>query len=702
MRRPRLGRALGGDLLLALGFVLLAPLEGTPRQAAKPTFPAQAELVTVDVVVTDEEGRPVLGLRPEDFTVTEDGASQEIVAFEAVHRADPGTGGGAEPSPVAAELRPSTNQVPPEREGSHVLIVFDELHMTPVEAIRAREAIREFLGKGVSSGDRVAVVGTHQGTGWTARMPEGRGALSQVLDRLQGRRIADVVRDREAMTDYEAMRIDQERDPIVTDQVRRRLFPHSTDTDEARSLVRARASRVYAQARLRTQQALGVVERSLAALAGSRGRKALVLVSGGIVQDARLDAFRRVVAASARANAAIYSIDARGLVAATSGLQASMNEPVALPDMAAGAGLSEIADAAEGGEGLALDTGGLVLRNRNDLAQSLARVESESRSYYLLGYAPTNRSADGRFRRISVKVAREAVSVRARRGYYAPGNGEKKATETRDAAMQRALDAPFDLPDVPLRALAHVFGETGKGRLQVLLTGEVDVRRLAFFGEGGTDRDTVEALTVITRRDTGEQTRFDSQFEMTLRPETRERYERTWFPITRAIDLRPGAYQAKIVARDHNGGRVGSLTFDFDVPEPAGLRVSSLALSDRLRERPQDRIWAPEPTARRSFAPTGVLHCRFEVYGAAPDPASGRARVTAGFSIRRTDGRILVALPETPLAPGPDGTLARTVGAVLEAAPPGRYEAIVVVTDTVAGQATVTREPFLIEATPGE
>ena len=56
----------------------------------------------------------------------------------------------------------------------------------------------------------------------TARMPEGREALVLALARLQGRRVGDGVRD--AMSEYEAMRIDQDRDPIVTDQVVRRFL----------------------------------------------------------------------------------------------------------------------------------------------------------------------------------------------------------------------------------------------------------------------------------------------------------------------------------------------------------------------------------------------------------------------------------------------------------------------------------------------
>jgi len=133
------------------------------------------------------------------------------------------------------------------------------------------------------------------------------------------------------------------------------------------------------------------------------------------------------------------------------------------------------------------------------------------------------------------------------------------------------------------------------------------------------------------------------------------------------------------------------------VPELGGLRVSSLALTDRLGEA-KGGAPTPEATARRRFAPAGVLHCRFEVYGAGRDGVNGQGKVTAGFSIRRSDGRFLAAMPETALQPGPDGALARGIGVPLDGAPAGRYEVIVVVTDLTAGRSAEAREPFEIAA----
>jgi VWFA-related protein len=60
-----------------------------------------------------------------------------------------------------------------------------------------------------------------------------------------------------------------------------------------------------------------------------------------------------------------------------------------------------------------------VIDNTNDLAKGVARMQIERTTYYLLGYQPTNTALDGKFHRVTVKVKRGKVSVRARPGYVA-------------------------------------------------------------------------------------------------------------------------------------------------------------------------------------------------------------------------------------------------------------------------------------------
>ena len=56
--------------------------EWTPAAAAKPTFTSNSNLVIVDVTVKDKSGKAIDGLKPEDFTLLEDGKRQKIEVFE--------------------------------------------------------------------------------------------------------------------------------------------------------------------------------------------------------------------------------------------------------------------------------------------------------------------------------------------------------------------------------------------------------------------------------------------------------------------------------------------------------------------------------------------------------------------------------------------------------------------------------------------
>jgi VWFA-related protein len=75
---------------------------------------------------------------------------------------------------------------------------------------------------------------------------------------------------------------------------------------------------------------------------------------------------------------------------------------------------------------IAEQTGGRVLAasDRNDLPSVATRIGIELRNQYVLGYSSTNRSKDGKYRRVEVKVKEPAgvpsLKLRWRQGYYAP------------------------------------------------------------------------------------------------------------------------------------------------------------------------------------------------------------------------------------------------------------------------------------------
>ena len=67
-------------LNLGAGPTLLSAQQ-TPGDVPTITIRANTRLVVVDVVVTDKKGQPVTGLKPEDFTVEENGKKQKVSLF---------------------------------------------------------------------------------------------------------------------------------------------------------------------------------------------------------------------------------------------------------------------------------------------------------------------------------------------------------------------------------------------------------------------------------------------------------------------------------------------------------------------------------------------------------------------------------------------------------------------------------------------
>jgi VWFA-related protein len=703
-----------------------APLQppSPPQQEpeGKPAFPSEVELVTVDAVVVDKKGQAVAGFTKDDFVVHDNGKPQLVTSFEAVSASPPPP--AREPS---AAPRPtySTNAPHAAALGRTFVVFFDDIHLTSTQAFRAKATVEAFLQGAVADGDTVVLVASSGSAWWTAHIPEGRDGLIAVLKRLDGRYVPDPSPDR--ITEYEAMRIEVYRDQEVAWKVNRRFDAYTVNGQQTDSqgpapadvranqygmipfLVSQRAEEVYRLGTNRNKITLDVMERAIRSLAGIRGRKAMILVSQGFIYDIQLDELRNVVDASRRVNVPVYFVDTRGLVGLPEAFTAAFGRPIDSQD--AVAVLADITRDAEGSEAIALDTGGFAIKNGNDLAGGMARVASESRTYYLLGYTPPDLVRDGRFRKIEVSLTPAArtrakgLEVRARRGYFAPldrpATAKKKPKSTRELPeIVRALDSPFELRDIPLRVGALVFDEGGLDRLNVTVATEIDVRGLGFSEQDGRANGSVAFVIEAQHRETGEYYRYDQTIEMSLRPETRELLRRNWYQVARDFTLPPGSYQAKIVVRDMATGKMGSVLHDFDVPSGSGFRISSPLLSDAL-DKPATPQAAGKPLlrVRPAFAPGATLYCQFGVFGAKrQETGAPLPRVSSSYEIRRVgDGQLFRRSTPSVIKPTSLGSLLRLVGIPLAGAAPGEYEIVLQATDDLAGTKAEAREHFVVE-----
>jgi hypothetical protein len=385
-------------------------------------------------------------------------------------------------------------------------------------------------------------------------------------------------------------------------------------------------------------------------------------------------------------------------VATTSNFTASEGSPIDARDI--GATFADIALDAEGAVSIAEATGGFAIRNTNDLGSGLVRVSRESRSYYLIGYVPPSGRADGKFRQIEVKVKRPGVRVRARRGYFATDAKAVAAANPADLDpdVRRALDAPRDAADLPLRATALVFDRVGEGA-KVVVAADVDPKYFQLEPDDQNRlRGIVEFAVAATHLGTGQVFRFEQTTELNLRPETKRQLDVWWYPVSRDFTLPAGPYQVRVVVRDRASGRLGSVTHQFEVPGLDGFRVSSPILTDQIQADAAG-VAVPKPVlvARRAFASGTTLFCQFTIYNAALVASTRQPHVTGTWILRRADGTVVRQSEPRQVTPGADGALTRLYGITLAGLVPGAYELVLIVRDDLQLKTVELREPFRVE-----
>ena len=487
------------SLAVSVGILLGAILAVPQDRQDIPTFASKVELVTVDAVVVDGKGQPVRGLTALDFDLFEDGKSQKVESFEAFDLGEGPERSAATAPPEATNLRASS---PTSR--TFVLVV-DDVGLAPSRQPVIRNVIARFVETGLRDGDEVIFATTSGDAWWSTRMPEGREDVAALAARVRGRNLGESGPD--AMSDWEAYRINRFENGagdspgalITARVVQRYLESHVCDQSAMAvcyQVVRQRAQELDQRRVNRTQDTFATVDSAVFALTGVRGRKSLLLLTEGFLQDTDLAFVREVTGRCREANLVVYSLDVRGLMTG----QPAAEDP-GLPDITERIRMQveQTVFAAAGSEALAEDTGGFAVRNTNDLAAGAARVADESRTYYLLGYAPPEGKGPRDWRKVKVEIKRPGLEVRARKGYtlrtaaeiaraaetpVADGTrGKPKAKGSKDAPAEskrlpadvaRALARAQDADGIPIRAMAYTFEDRPAGTVRTLLAIEID------------------------------------------------------------------------------------------------------------------------------------------------------------------------------------------------------------------------------------
>jgi VWFA-related protein len=404
----------GGVVALSfLGPVQSPVVSGQSSQtgSSQGTFRATTNLVEVDVIIHDGDGRFVPGLTAEDLTLFEDGKRQTIQQFYMVSHDAAGPGG------IAAGSAP----VPQDRARRVFVVMFDEAHLSNDSLMRVKNGAELFLQNQFGQGDLGGIFADNQmfrGKLTTSKAElvagiqsvkpafENRQALLQpfrefprIPSEIDAARIADGARELVERIGQDACR----QDAFLCEQ--------NGGLNQVENLIQNKSRLYTRQARVMTGRTLQNLQNVIGSLRAIPGRKTVVLLSEGFFVEESRGALQTLAGHAARIGTAIYAIDGRGLINGSSALP-----DVDRPEMSR----STTFDNAEDGPTiLTSGTGGFRVHHIDDISRAFNMIARDTGTYYVIGYQPTNGNMDGKYRKIEVKTKAPGVNIRARKGYVA-------------------------------------------------------------------------------------------------------------------------------------------------------------------------------------------------------------------------------------------------------------------------------------------
>ena len=137
---------------------------------------------------------------------------------------------------------------------------------------------------------------------------------------------------------------------------------------------------------------------------------------------------------------------------------------------------------------LAENTDGFAIIGTNDLTGAVRRIESDLSAYYLLGYHSTNPLANGRFRRIEVKVKDPNAQISARRGYFAmtPELAAAAAAPRADTGPSAVDESLGRLATIRPDAALFIAGAARQGGVGIVIELAADAVKREGWAQGTT------------------------------------------------------------------------------------------------------------------------------------------------------------------------------------------------------------------------
>ena len=522
---------------------------------------SETRVVLVDAAVVDRNNRFTRDLTQKDFRIWEDNKEQKITSFSL-----------------------ESASVTPDRSSRHYIVLFfDASTLGPSTLMTVRQDAFRFV-EGFASPDRYMAVIAYGGDMQVLQnFTPDAARLKDALARLQN---------------FAGFAANAAAPPAGGGRGRGAA---TTDGPDYRHMLAA----------------LRAVANSVADI---RGRKALVLFSGGVATAADITTdITATIDACNKANVAVYGVIGRGLIGELQApaskrperILASLGSGLASLIHAAGPGSDSVDGAVfgfqrRGGGGtstmtdasgapmnssvggpaarqdviraLAAGTGGLMLGTSNNLPEELGRIAQEQDDYYLLGYTPTVESAEGTCHALRVKVDRSGLEVHARKGYCTSKPDLMVAKPTGNDLEARAASGPAG--NIAVRAQLPWFYSAANAA-RVSLAVDIVPTAMEFQKDQGKLHGELNLLGVAYKADGSVAARLSDTVKLDFASQQEaDAFLKTPYHYVNQFEIVPGQYNFRVaISSGAHGFGKADLPLTIGPWNGQDLSMSGLALS---------------------------------------------------------------------------------------------------------------------------
>ncbi|MGI8783129.1 MAG: VWA domain-containing protein [Acidobacteriota bacterium] len=683
--------------------LLLSSAAATQDQVVKQTpnvIRVTTSHVVVDVNVTDKNGRPVSGLKPEDFRVVEDGAAQTVTNFREVRVGGPAGPAAADAPRLIPETQVDVEVVPEKLKEKRVFILlFNLASMGDDDLLEATQSARNFANSSMTPDDALAIYSFGNGLRLLTNFTNSRDVILSAIGKVDqlGKKQAATVPGEEPATDSS----DESVGEYVADETEFAMFDTNRQLSAIESLVQ-----LYKEV---------------------PQKKAIIFFSSGLTNSGEEthQQLRWTIDLANKNNTSVYTVDTRGLVAITPGGRASEagSRGTGLYSGTAMAGqMTGFANSQEALVTLAKDTGGKALLDSNDLAPVYRQVQKDAEHYYLVGYNSSNNAHDGRFRRIKVEVARPGVTLRYRQGYTADKSFQSYSQAEKERHLQQAVLEDEQRVDFTLEVATAQFLHRGLFIYAPVFV-KFSYKELDLRGSSGKKRYEIDLVGFLKAPSGLVLQSFRDR--ILIEPQS-DPARPTSLMYQNGFTLPTGKYEIVLVARENTSGNVSRAQLPLEVrnlKEPE-LATSSIIFASQLQpmtgatagfkltsqsQKDADKatvIASPlqvgnqelVPHLSRRFTRAQPLLLSFDIYHALPLGETPEVDVTA--TILDATGKKIQQAPPIRLERYNDAE-ARQIRCnfkvPLSRLSAGQYTLSIDVRDGVSGNSVIRREAFSVQ-----